>query len=93
MLLQSYSGVSDDDAGGDEDQESSSSLHDVDALKSFREQWQRELRISPKHTIYSQTKKAQASDNHVIEGKVIDGKIKDQKSEELSIETKVMIIL
>ncbi|XP_016838278.1 F-box only protein 9 [Nasonia vitripennis] len=73
----SYSGASDDDAGGDEDQESSSSsLCDIDTLKSFREQWQRELEISPKHAIHPQLKKLQ------------DEKLKEKKPEEVSLETK-----
>lgn len=89
FLFQSFSGGSgDDDAGGDEDQESSS-FENIDALKSFREQWKRELRISPKHTPHNLIKKAQVSDNTVSDFKVKGDRLKNSKPEELSIETKV----
>lgn len=87
--FQSYSGASDDDAGGDEDQEepSSSPHQDVDALRSFREQWQRELEISPKHAVQPQAIRGQVLDNHVLDGN------NGEKKEDASIETKVRIHL
>ncbi|XP_058799475.1 F-box only protein 9 [Phymastichus coffea] len=79
-----YFGGSDDDAGGDEDQESSP-FQNVEALKCFREQWQRELKISPKHTPKALTKKPQ-----VLDGIASDVKNREDrlKSEEISVEAK-----
>lgn len=67
-------------------------MHSADALKSFREQWQRELRISPKHAVQSPSKKSQTLDNNALAHKKSEEeKLEDQKLEDVSIEIKVTL--
>lgn len=63
------------------------SLYEVDALKSFREQWQRELQISPKHT--DKTKKNQSKASTTEKGN--EEEKKNEKSDDNSTEVKVQI--
>lgn len=81
-------GSSSDGIEGDEDESSSSSLYESDPLKSFREQWQKELQISPKHATQPQSGKVQALDTQL---KLEENRqnVISQISEDDCIETKV----
>lgn len=74
---QNHCSDSSDDTDDGDDQEASSlqvGKHFEDALTSFREQWQRELTISPKHDASKTPKQPSvevANDEASIESKVL----------------------